>query len=558
MKLNGDIGATHHTLNRQFYSLRCKMSSVHDYSERNFNHLSKRLKVYFEEIREIATDADLLLDAMGGIDPTDRSLHAAASGIEDRRNQIHLLFQTFQVIQHQCWRLKKEVEAERTAFRTLTEKVGMHAFAANGSTSSYTEIVGFLEEQGDGLDCLIIALDNLLVPILQSGDALFFINKYFDFSEDSLNRAQDLSSSTASALMLTIGTDAALCLEDINKLATNIQIHDRVRQRLEHIDEVYEQLLHELASSKGNGLIPQYLAMIPELTRLHIAQLESTKEECMGAFSAIRSVLNTIDKRMGEALESFVKVSCLKWHFDADFNRKVEGLMQQELPSMASNEQNYIRTVGDLQASFRGLKVGLLRMRGSIVEYMNTSASGMAEEFDHVSFFDELEDLVAASRSQLLTLSVEVSNSIKQYADVSAAMHFVDEAYGRSHEVCYNESVYQLYAKKCGSKLDNASSILLPEEDNTREVHDKYTDFFSKKISEVIDDLAKLSELPRLFGASDEQILQGLAEIEKGYTMQSEREIHRKIYLGVAGNGSGAYGGTMAECAVGEDNLELF
>jgi hypothetical protein len=52
--------------------------------------------------------------------------------------------------------------------------------------------------------------------------------------------------------------------------------------------------------------------------------------------------------------------------------------------------------------------------------------------------------------------------------------------------------------------------------------------------------------------------MQRLSELEKTYTMQSEREVHRRIYPGVAGNASGAYSSTMAEYAAGEDNLELF
>jgi hypothetical protein len=514
--------------------------------------------VYFEEIREIATDADLLLDAMDGIDLTNRNSPSAALGIENSRNQLRSSFHTFQVIQQQCWRLKREVEAERNAFGALAEKVGLHVFSSNDSSCSYAEVVSFLEEQKVGLDSLNNALDSLVKPISQSVNALFFINKFFDFSDGSLDKPQALSSSAASASIQAISTAAELCLEDINRLATNIQIHDLVRQRLEHIDQVYEQLLHELASAESNGLIPKYLSMVPELTRLHTAQLESTKEECMGTFSAIRNVLNTIDERMSDALESFVRVSCFRRCLDDDFNHKIEGLLVHSLPSIADGEQKYIKAVGDLQASFRGLKIRLLRMRGSVVDYLNASASNSSSEMSNGFFFDEMEALVVATRSMLLKFGVEVSNSIRLFAEVADAMNFVDEAYGSSHEAFYNESVYLLYAKKCGSKEDNPIFTVLSDEDNTREVHDKYTDFFSKKISEVIDDLDKLSRQPRLLNASKEHIRHGFNKIEKVYTMQCEREIHRRIYSEIVGNDFEACSSAMAECATDEDNLELF
>ena len=557
MNSNSGLRLDHHILHTQLYNLRGKLKSVHEYSERNFNHLSKRLKVYFEEIREIAADTALMQDAVECVDLANSSSLSEAFTAEESKDQLRSLFYTFQIIQNQCWKLKKDIEAERNAFRTLAEKACLHIFTTDDSFIHYTEATSHLEEQMVGLDSLNRSLENLVKPISQSVNALFFINKFFDLA-DSSSDDEVLDSSSAATLIVAISKDAELCLDDINKLATNIQIHDLVRQRLEHIDQVYEQLLHELASSEDKGFTPKYLSMIPELARLHIAQLDSIKKECLTAFSVIRNVLNTIDERMTDALESYVKVSCLCKHLDADFNQKVEGLLSDSFATIAGNEQKYLKAVGDLQASFRGLKIGQLKIRSSVVDYLNASAIRPLDEGSNGTFQDEMEAHIAVMRNAQLKFGVEVSNAIQLFAEVANLMEFVDDTYGNSHEAFYNESVYQLYAKKCSSKDRKIYFSGLSDEENTREVHGKYTDFFSKKISEVAEDLAKLSRQPWLVNSSKEHILQRLSELEKTYTMQSEREVHRRIYPGVAGNASGAYSSTMAEYAAGEDNLELF
>lgn len=557
MNSNSGIRLAHHTLHTQFYNLRSKLKSVHDYSERNFNHLSKRLKVYFEEIRKIAADAAVMRDAAEHFDFTNsRSLPEALKARENRA-QLRSLFHTFQIIQRQCWKLKKEIEAERNAFRSLAEKVCLHTSATNDPSYRYAEVGSLLEEQMVGLDSLNRMVESLIKPISQSVNALFFINKYFDLADCSFDD-EILNGSSIAALAVAISNDAEHCLDDINKLATNIQIHDMVRQRLEHIDQVYEQLLHELASANAKNFAPKYLSMVPELTRLHIAQFDSIKEECLNTFSTIRSVLNTIDERMADALELYVKVSCLCKHLDADFNQKVEGLLSDSFSKIAGDEQKYLKAAGDLQASFRGIKIGQLRIRSRVIDQLNTSASQPSNGASRDSFYDELEELIALMRNAQLQLGVDISKTIQLFAEVANLMAFVDDAYGSSHEAFYNESVYELYAKKCSSKDSNGYYSGLSDGDNTGEVHGKYTEFFGKKISEVIGDLVMLLEQPRLTGASSEHIRQGVAEIEKAYTMQSERDVHRSVFPRGNGNIREPFCSTMAECAAGEDNLELF
>jgi hypothetical protein len=535
MNFKSDIGSSYPTMHRQLYNLRGKLGAVHDYSERNFNHLSGRLKVYFEEITSLAAGASMLRDTMAGADVfiSDALLGALN---QERQEQLRSLFYSFQVIQRQCWKLGTEVEGERNAFMVLSEKISSHIRSTQGASNQYSEIMGIIEEQIAGLESLNVTVTKIRKPIAESVNALFFISKFFDSAEGIL-KAENLDRDTVASLLHTVCSDAEHCLADINKLVTNIQIHDMVRQRLEHIDQAYEQLLHELASAGDRDPAPQYLPMVPELAKLHVAQLSFTKGECMETFSAIRDVLNTIDERMADALESYVKVSCISKHSDAGFNQRVETLLQESLPLIVENEQNYIKAVGDMQASFRDLKVGLRRVRGCVLDSLNDSAVKSETLFDLGSLYYELQELTVVLRHALLKLGVEAANAIRQFSEVAVLLDFVDGAAGKSHEAFYNRLVLQGGA----------------DDENMQEAHDKCTDFFRRKISEVIDDLVMLSQQPRLMTASKEHIQHTLREIEKVYTMQSEREIHHRANLGVLGGAP-----VMVECAANDENLELF
>lgn len=513
--------------------------------------------MYFDEITRIASEASLLQGAMTGANFSMNGSVWEKLKEQNGEKQLRSLFATFQTIQRQCWKLESEIEGERNAFRALIEKICVHFLSGDNSLGQHSEALAFFEEQIAGLDSLTKAVKSLSDPISQVVNALFFTNKLLDLVESS-SEGEILGGSTPLSMLETISNNANLCLDDINRLVTNIQIHDMVRQRFEHIDKVYELLLCELTSAKDKNFKPEYLPVVSELATLHLAQLEFTKEECMGTFSAIRNALNTIDERMSDALVLFVKVSCLNKHSEIGFDKDIEHLLKDSFALISGNEQKYIVAVGDLQASFRELKVKQLRLRGSLVDYLNCSAVlDETAKSMHV-FYDELQDMAIVLRNVLLKLNVKVTNSIPQFADIAKRLEFIDGTSSKSHEAFYNRLAYRLYEKKCSLNGRMSGFPGAFDDDDLGEAHGKYTEFFGRKISEVIDDLAKLSRQPRLVNASKEHIRRGFNKIEKVYTMQCEREIHRKIYSGIVGNDFEGDSSAMAECAADDDNLELF
>ena len=550
--------ATYDMLRAEVFRLRGKLKSVQDYSEQNFNHLSKRLKVYFEEIQKIASDTAAIQSVVEGMENTQGHLQQDTLRLKEYRSTLCSLFRTFQVIQRQCWKLKAELDAERNAFKALADGAALHCCGSDMAASPNVEVVELLEMQAAGIERLGSRLSLLLEPISQAVNALFFISKYFDLAETFVD-GEKRSNSSLAALTIAVENDSRICLDSIGSLTTNIQMHDLVRQRIEHIDYIYETIIDELnGSGDADATSLIFLPIVPELARLHIAQLESAKEECLGAFFTIRDVLNTIDTRMGYSLEAYVELTCLGMLHDSDFNHRLERLMEHFIPSLLAHEQNYIQAVGGMQASFQRIKLGQLKARTSMVGYLNGLVQKQPNNSGFRILYDEAAALISDMRTALLKLEMEVANISMLFTEAASQLEQVSATYGKSHKAFYNNSVYSTYAKKCGTKEHSPLLSGWAYDENTREVHGRYTEFFGAKISEVVNDLERLASRPRLLSASEESIKRGFKNIEKVYTMQSERDIHRQHYLGFKGNEPRIPSSATAEHAAGDDNLELF
>lgn len=542
----------------QIKSLYGKLNSMQVYSESNFNQLSRRLKVYLDEIRKVASDAASLCEVANCSELEMNSLRLGALRAGESKGLLGEVLYVFQVIQSQCWRLKKEAKAERNAFRMLADKIQQHSATDKSASNPYSGAARLLEEQIIGLEELVRSFDQLFNTISQSVNALFIISKYADSACNLMDNEEYLNSTSSTTLVSDINKDIELCTEDIGRLATHIQMHDLVRQRFEHISMVYEQLLQEVVSIDERSFTPKYLPIVPELARLHIAQVAYAKNECLNTFSSIRDTLNEIDKRIKSALESYVMADCTNKLLDIDFSRSVENFLSESFSGIANSRQEYIRIIGDLQTSISALKIGQLKMRSSITGYLNNTAIPSSNSDQAVCNLDELTPSVSVASNLLLKLKREALQTIEHFTEVAALFEPIVGSFGNEPELLYRSSIYQLYAKKCSCKDARMRSLGVYDEGNLSEAHDKFSEFFMVKVSEVIGDLIKISEQPRMIAHSKELLMQGIRDIENAYTMQSEREVHHKICSAIIGYNSERCYSEMAEYAYNDDNLELF
>lgn len=85
-------------------------------------------------------------------------------------------------------------------------------------------------------------------------------------------------------------------MSDLNQIIVELQYHDIIRQKLEHIDQSYKQTLEEIDKTKDLDTIvhSMYLYIIPEISQLTIHQFQLIEQEYKEACTYIKNALKDI------------------------------------------------------------------------------------------------------------------------------------------------------------------------------------------------------------------------------------------------------------------------
>lgn len=171
------------------------------------------------------------------------------------------------------------------------------------------------------------ALDSIL-STLRSGISLFFVKH-----EKSVIQATKLSKDTEESF------------RGIGRIITNLQYHDIIRQKMEHIQQAHKEIVKELLTleKKNNqDAIIKYISQIPEIAELQVAQLIYTNKEYQQAIENITKQFYDIAERV--AANSSMAFHYQKHSSDEDkkvvkenFERFGKGIELLEI----FNEENY-------------------------------------------------------------------------------------------------------------------------------------------------------------------------------------------------------------------------
>lgn len=121
-------------------------------------------------------------------------------------------------------------------------------------------------------------------------------------------------------------------LDAINHLIIDLQFHDIIRQKLEHIEEIHDSVIKELEITDANSNLNEtkYISIIPEISILHTLQLKSLRKEYNDATNDIGEALDELIN-LGKQAETMVAID----HEDTERHAKefneVVGKLKDEL-----------------------------------------------------------------------------------------------------------------------------------------------------------------------------------------------------------------------------------
>jgi hypothetical protein len=121
-------------------------------------------------------------------------------------------------------------------------------------------------------------------------------------------------------------------LKDISSIVTKLQFHDIVSQKLEHIQQINQDIIDELLALPQGIITPQdaqankYIPLMSDIARLHAAQLNHTNAEYQHAFAEIRINLQSIRNKT-----DIISQNCSAF-FNLLQNKKNSGSPKQTKP----------------------------------------------------------------------------------------------------------------------------------------------------------------------------------------------------------------------------------
>jgi hypothetical protein len=94
-------------------------------------------------------------------------------------------------------------------------------------------------------------------------------------------------------------------LESLDQIIVDLQFHDIIRQKLEHIQKIHTVLLVELENGISDVNKTQYVVILPEVCKLNVEQLKLINEEYQTHSESIKSALQEGGGHGVPSLEAF-------------------------------------------------------------------------------------------------------------------------------------------------------------------------------------------------------------------------------------------------------------
>lgn len=285
----------------------------------------------------------------------------------------------------------------------------------------------------------------------------------------------------------------------IGLLTTSIQHYDAIKQRFDHIAEVYRNIIDECDNSEARSVDPIFSPIIGDITTLQYAQLKYILEEFRCMHDGIQGALVSLWTNMSDLSLLQAWMACIR--------ALTIGLIpDREVEEFGSSQSGLNR--------FSFIKSRLAEVGIQIKEQHTLNrriAAGSINDADHAS--EQLEGMAV-----LLDLFKEESLF---FSELNALINKIESvAYG----MAYNRIFIKLGV---APREDMESKSLV--EDEFCEILRRDASFFTSNLTLLMEQVDLLGRNFKQDDTSAAAVERGLSEIRRMYTMQSERLVYESV-----------------------------
>lgn len=534
MNLRRDGIVSYSELSSQFQSLRGTLESVREKSNSNFSGLNRLLKVYFDDACCIGDNLDASFRLVGS-SGSSRLQSTFSQELIDSASCSGSFIADLALSLSKISSLKKLITEGSKEFDLFLDETSIHVQEQHEDCW-----LGYQSQQAAfrRLNSLVEDIQGIVGALAV---AFYGVDAMFAFAQGNAGSAVTVEP----ALLSGLDIDRKHCSSALSRLATGIQVHDALLQRLEHLDKIFERILEDIKNNarqeEGNG----YSLVLPQLMRLAVMQMQSIKTETHVELDAISHSIKSIEEQLGRMVAAYVRMKCCEMSIDGDkalnLSRWVDSFAdlaayKQSIEVLVDNAFSEASVLMAMQANFRSRAARMLSMQSEAFGLLANEINAQKERLCNIeTLLNGVVESVEGLRLKLDAITSEGGLDIDRLDNASeylAAFLFDDGESSFCHKslLCRNA---------------------------TSEEHRHFTKYFGKKISMLID---MERNLEMAIHASESQVghfSRIMADVEKLYTMQGERAIHWRFCSGELSDfDDGDL--KLEEFAGNEEGVELF
>jgi hypothetical protein len=570
-----------------------KIGSMHAISSKDFLYFNQLLKDYYKYIKQISEgnnqlialiNQDLLLLTNQQKDiyiDQKRALEKTAFLNQDLIDKLIATLSLFDFIVVPFNNFKQNL----ITLKYILANLRLHlSYIEMTDKQEFFEFIKILETTIDEVHQIIEnannQIENVTVEIIELKNAYNILNSsnnpllpgYIEFIGKMTNKL-DLKEYLPDNLFVNLNKYTQICFSNLGEVITNIQYHDIIRQKMEHIQASHQELLKGLDSisidtSKSEAIEEQlnFVVRIPEVTDIQVAQLLYTNKDYQNSIEKITTMLIDVGHEMKALNLVFNKI-----------NEGAKNINEKSLANL-TNKQEIFETLSTNNNNFISDTTNKLEL--SVANY-----NELKNSFNHIF---QIEKTI---RTQIRYCENKISKNGKSVGSelVKRLLHLISDLQINSNSLKNNLNNITQHFLNIENIVKHLQSTRIENElhQNTIEqLQQKVTSIdtisnefgnLTIKISEEITQSLKKIEYYGYFKATVEEIVNLLNEInikidyqsikelsngnneilhriEKLYTMKSERQVHAQLTNSEI-NGEGK---NIEQSNMDDNDIELF
>lgn len=556
-----------------FFKIDEKIMDLHQCSSDDFLSLNRVLKENHQKARQITQDAGNAFDRigeqgnithLGQLSDNITQLKGLISGFEEEINQslntLELLEANFSLMFVPINNFRQNL----TSLKLLLSNIKLTNTLKDRSLKSFSDeeairidgVIGKVKDSCPVFEENIYNIQKHVKSIYQELSGLkttVFAELYHrvDLLQADLANMKRLS---GEALKNRAKVDdiARNCNKNVGSIITNLQYHDIIRQKMEHIQQTHKLIISELNGQKkeGDKGHAAFFLQIPQITEIQVAQLLHTNKEYQEAIDIISTKMIDI----GSDMVSIARIcKCLgnadsgiaegAWekieHTFRAFVKDCE-LSLKKYNTISDDISLVQKIIAELFDRFQDLEMMENAIEQRIIDKISFGNLLVSEEAETASQAQQILKLYAANhfeKNKLRTLFESSSVQLRQYRQSNT--NYVYEQKGLEKIFALLDDALALF-----DKIDDNARFIESVRFNILETSHEiekagkevvsqvnYYAFFEKTIDEVIAHFERINSLVELSGNKPAQSIDNASSlelIEKYYTMKSQRIIHNE------------------------------